>query len=226
MRGLRNAWLVFTSPGSVARDVAERPEWKVPLALVILASVVFTLAMYPYQMEYQRDVLERWQKDTGTEIDVDSAVKPSVGRQVGSVVGGVVAVVLFTLVAAAVLNGVAVLAGGVAGFKRMFALVAYAMVIASVGNLVKIPLAIAKKSLDVRMSLAAFAPGLRLESPATILLNSTDVFVVWSLVATAVGFAGLTQLGTKKSAAIVVALYVVFVLVEVGAAALGARAMR
>ncbi|MFZ1947654.1 MAG: Yip1 family protein [bacterium] len=226
MRGLRNVWLVFTSPGAVARDVADRPDWKTPLAVLILASVVFTLAMYSYQMEYQREVLERWQKETGTQIDIDSAVKPSTGRQVGSAVGGALAVALFTLVGAAVLNGVAMLAGGVAGFRKMFAFFAYALVIASAGNLLKIPLAIAKKSVDVRMSLAAFAPGLRLESPTAILLNSTDVFVVWSLVATVIGFAALTQLSTKKSAVIVVVMYAAFVLLEVGATALGARAMR
>jgi hypothetical protein len=226
MKGLRNVWLVFTNPGAVARNIADRPDWIIPLVVVILASVVFTLVMYPYQMEYQRGVLERWQKETGTQIDIDSAVRLSTGRQVGSAVGGALAVVLFTLVGAAVLNGVAMLVGGAAGFKKMFAIFAYAIVIASAGNLAKIPLAIAKKSVDVRISLAAFAPGLRLESPAAILLNSTDVFAVWSLVATVIGFATLTQSSTRKSTARVVILYAAFVLLEVGATALGARAMR
>jgi hypothetical protein len=219
--------LIFTGPARVARDVAEHPGWKVPLLVVVLLSLVFTYALQstPYQAEYQRELLEKYRRDSGQEIDVDAVTRPSAGRTVMALAGSVVTTVLFTVVGAAILNGIAMLVGGTAGFVRMFSFFAYAMIIVSAGNLARIPLILAKKSIDVRLSLAAFAPNIRLESPAGLVLGSTDIFSLWCLVATAIGFSALTGLGTKKSAAIVVALYVRLVLLQVGTSVLTTRAI-
>lgn len=225
MANLSNVGLIFTAPAKVARSVAERPEWKVPLLVLILLSVVFTYALHPYQAEYQREMLEKYSRDTGREIDIDAVTRPSAGKTIAGLVGAVVVTLVFTLAAAAILNGIAMLVGGTAGFVKMFSFFAYAMIIVAAGNLVRIPLIMAKKSMDVRLSLAAFAPNVRLESPAGLLLGSTDIFSLWCLVASVIGFSALTGLGTKKSAAIVVALYVVLVLVQIGASLLTTRAI-
>jgi hypothetical protein len=227
MASLSNVGLIFTSPARVAKNVAERPDWKVPLLVLILLSVVFSYALHltPYQAEYQREMLEKYKRDSGRDIDIDAATKPSTGKTIAGIAGAAVMTVLFTVVAAAVLNGAAMLVGGTAGFVKMLSFLGYAMIIDNAGNLVRIPLMIAKKSIDVRMSLGAFAPNVRLESPAGLLMGSTDIFSLWSLVAAVIGFSVLTGLGRKKSAAIVVALYVILVLLQVGTSFLTTRAM-
>jgi len=94
------------------------------------------------------------------------------------------------------------------------------MIVGVAGSIVKIPLIVAKKSMDVRLSLAAFFPGVRIESPAGILLNSTDVFALWGAAVMAIGYAVLAQVGIKKSIAVIGSLYVVFVLLQLGAGVL------
>jgi hypothetical protein len=227
MANLSNVGLIFTSPAAVARKVGERPDWKVPLVVLILLSVVFSYALQltPYQAEYQRDMLEKYKRESGRDIDINAVTRPTTGKTIAAVVGATVMTLLFTVVAAAVLNGAAMLVGGTAGFVKMLSFFAYAMVIDGAGNLVRIPLMIAKKSIDVRLSLGAFAPNVRLESPTGLLLGSTDIFSLWCLVATAIGFSVLTGLGRKKSAAIVVVLYVILVLLQIGASYLTTRAM-
>ena len=216
MAGIRNVGLVFSSPSKVARSISDRSDWKTPLAVVVLVMVVFTLVIYPYQAAYQRQMLEKLQKDTGREMDLDQLTKPTLAKRMFGVVGIAVATVLFAVIAGAVLNGISMLVGKSAGFARTLSLVSYGMIVAVAGSVVKIPLIVAKKSMDVRLSLAAFFPAVRIESPAGILLNSTDVFALWGVAVMAIGFAVLAQVGIKKSIAVVGGLYVVFVLLQVG----------
>lgn len=225
MTGIGNMGLIFSGPGRVAASVSERPDWKTPVAVIIVASIIMTLAVLPYQTEARREMLEKYSKETGRDIDIDAALKPTVGGSISAAVGAVIATMLFVVAGAAILNGASMLAGGKAGFVRMFAFFSYAMIIPAAGNLIKIPLMVLKKTYDVRLSLAAFFPSVRTESSAGILLGSTDLFSIWVLVATIIGFGVLTQLGSKKSAAIVIALYVILVLILLGFGVLAARVM-
>jgi hypothetical protein len=222
-----NVGLIFTGPARVAGSVGERPNWKIPVLVLVLLSAIFTYALHssPYYLQYQREMVERFARDGGREIDTDALTRQTAGKTAAGLVGAVVMTVLFTLVGAAVLNGVAMLLGGTAGFARMFSFFAYAMIIVGAGNLLRIPLIAAKKSMDVRLSLAAFAPGVRLESPMGVLLGSTDIFALWCLVASAIGFSALTGLGSKKSAVVLVALYAILIALQVGASALTAKAL-
>lgn len=225
MRGIENIGRIFSSPGKVAQSIAEQADWKTPVIVIVLASIILTLAMLPYQAEARREMLEKYAKDSGREIDIEEALNPTVGRSVSAVVGAVIATMLFVVAGAAVLNGASMLAGGKTGFSRMLAFFSYAMVIPAAGNLIKIPLIMLKKSYDVRLSLGAFFPSVRAESSGGILLGSTDLFSIWALVATVIGFGVLTQMGGRKSAAIVIALYVVLVLILLGFGLLAATVM-
>jgi hypothetical protein len=129
------------------------------------------------------------------------------------------------VVVAAVLNGMASLLGKPIGFRKMFAFYVYAGVIGVAGILVKMPLVFAKESIDVRTSVAAFAPGVALESPLGTALNMLDVFSIWVLVATCIGYNTLSGLGTKKSVSVVVGLYVLWMLISVGLAVMRSNLM-
>jgi len=220
MTGIERVGLVFSSPSKLARSLEERSDWKTPVAILVLAMVAFTLVVFPYQVEYQRQMIEKISKDTGRDFDVEQMLRPTLAKRIFGVVGAVVTTILFAVIAGAILNGVAMLMGKSPGFARMFSLVSYGMIVTMAGNIVKIPLIIAKKSLDVRLSLAAFFPGVSLESPAGILLNSTDIFALWGVAVIAIGFGILGQLGIRKSVATVVAFYIVFVLLQLAASTL------
>jgi hypothetical protein len=122
------------------------------------------------------------------------------------------------ILAAAVLNGVASIAGGKTGFRKMFGFFAYASLIGALGLLVKLPLVFAKESIDVRTSVAAFTPSTPFDSAVGVLLNSLDVFAIWTLAVVVIGYSVLTELSTRKSVAIVVGLWALAVAIRVAAA--------
>ena len=221
MNGSAGIFQVFTSPSSAARGIAERPGWLVPLIIVLAVSFIFGFVTYKYQVEMQREMLEKIQSERGVEIDIDARLAPTFAKKALSGVQTALFLGIFLiLVPALVLNGVARVAGTSAGFKRMFAWMAAVGLISVLGMIVKMPIAMAKGSMDVRTSLALLAPSVSVHLPLGVLLNSFDIFSIWAVVATVIGFAVLTGLNNKKSALIVVGLWLVYVLVLVGFTAL------
>jgi hypothetical protein len=102
------------------------------------------------------------------------------------------------------------------GFRRMFAFVSYSTVISAFGSLVKVPLVLVKGSIDVRTSLAAFAPSLDLRSPPAVLLSSFDIFSIWQVVALCFGFSVLSGFSIKKSSVIVIGLWAILLVIKIG----------
>jgi hypothetical protein len=100
----------------------------------------------------------------------------------------------------------------------MLAFYAYASVIGAMGGIIKMPLVLAKESIDVRTSIAAFFPSVPFDSPVGVLLSNFDIFSIWTVVVVVIGYHVLTGIGIKKSAAIVVALWGVVVVVGVAGA--------
>jgi hypothetical protein len=58
------------------------------------------------------------------------------------------------------------------------------------------------------------------------LLSSFDLFTIWTLILFIIGFSTLSRLSRGKSAAIVISLWLVTVVVKLGFAALGAARMK
>jgi hypothetical protein len=215
MGTLSNIWRIFYKPSAVAASVDQKPTWLVPVIVVLVLGFVAVYASYEYNVEYQKQVFQKMQRDHGTGMDPESLFKVTPAKRIyGGAIGGL-SMVLGVLVGAAILHGVALVVGGKSSFRKVFCLYSYAWIIPAVGGLVKVPLVLAKKSIDVRSSLAALTPGVAFDSPLGVMLNSADLFYIWMLAATVVGYSILTGLGTKKSTAIVIGLYILFVVFSV-----------
>ncbi len=221
MDGSAGVFQVFTSPSTAARGIAERPGWLVPLIIVLAVIFIFGFVTYEYQAEPQREMLEKIQSERGVETDINARLAPTLANRAKSGVWIALGIgILLVLIPALVLNGVARVAGTNVGFKRMFAWMSAAGLILALGMIIKLPIIIAKGSIDVRTSLAMLAPSVGIQTPLGVLLNSFDIFSIWAVVATVIGFAVLTGFNNKKSALIVVGLWLVYVLIHVGSTAL------
>lgn len=216
MSRLANLGLILTSPTAVGRNVIEDPHWVIPLLVVLAVSCITTVATYEYQAEFQREFVGEVILERDPDADLDSLFEVTAAKQVRAGVGAVVFGGIVILIFAAVLKGVASVAGGQVGFRRLFAFVSYSAVISALGSLIKVPLVLAKGSIDVRTSLAAFAPSMDLRSPAAVLLGSFDIFAIWQVVALCFGFSVLSGFGIKKSSGIVVGLWAVLVVIRIG----------
>jgi hypothetical protein len=227
MSRLGNLGLIFASPGKVAKNVAEDPHWVIPLVIILLVSFVMGVAIHKYQVEYRRAQVEKIMRDAGrTEEEIASALSSTPRKKVLSGAGIAVFVGLFMiLIPALILNGISSVMGEKVGFRRMFSFMSYSSVILALGDIIRIPIMLAKGSIDVRISLAALAPSVGVESPLGTLLNSFDVFSIWMLVAVCAGFSALSGSEIKKASAIVVALWAVGVAILMGLAVLRTAVM-
>ena len=215
-----NLGLILTSPTAVARRVIEDPHWIIPLVVVLAVACITTVGTYEYQVKFQREFIGGVITERNPDADLDEIFAVTTSKQVRAGVGAVVFGGIVLLIFAAVLKGAAAVAGGQVGFRRIFAFVSYSAVISALGSLIRVPLVLAKGSVDVRTSLAAFAPSMDLRSPAAVILGSFDIFSVWQVVAVCFGFSVLAGLSMKKSSGIVVGLWAILIVIRVGLAML------
>jgi hypothetical protein len=216
MKRLANLGLILTSPTAVGRNVIEDPHWVLPLVVVLAISFIATVTTYEYQVQFQREHMAEIIRERNPDADIDSIFESTTrGRMLAGVAAAVLGGVMI-LVSSAVLKGVASVAGGQVAFRKMFSFAAYSTVISALGSLVKIPLVFLKGSVDVRTSLAAFAPSLELRSTLAVFLSSFDIFTIWQVVALCFGYSVLSGLGLKKSSVIVVGLWVVLIVIRLG----------
>jgi hypothetical protein len=172
MSRVSNLGRILASPSSVARDVIRDPHWAIPLIVVMAVSCFSALSTYQYQVKFQREQVGPIIKERNPDADIDSMFKATTRGHVISGVLAVVAVGVITLIFSGVLKGAASVAGGQVGFRPMFAFVSYTMMVSAIGGIIKVPLILAKGSLDVRTSLAALAPALSMRSPLFVFLGS------------------------------------------------------
>ncbi|HVP58016.1 MAG TPA: YIP1 family protein [bacterium] len=224
MGKLSNVWEIFYRPSAVAASVGERPAWVLPVVLILVISFVTAYCTYPYYVEYANQLRAKIAAHIGRELDQRSLLQLTLAKRIQhGVTASIALVVIFVLIGSAIFHGVALVAGGKSRFSRLFCYFAYAWLIPSVGGLAKLPLVVAKKSIDVRSSLAALTPGVAFGSPLYVVLNSVDAFYIWMIAAMIIGFSALTGLGSKKSTVIVVGLYVLFVVLSLGTTLISKR---
>jgi hypothetical protein len=224
MNRLANLGLILTSPTRVARSVIENPHWVIPLVVVLVVSFIATITTYEYQVKFQREYTAELIRDRNPDADLDSIFEVTTAKRMLSGVAAAVLGGIMILIVAAVLKGVASVAGGQVGFKKMFAFAAYSSFISALGSLIKVPIVLAKGSIDVRTSLAALAPSVDLRSPLAVLLGSFDIFNIWQVVALCFGFSVLSGFSIKKSSGMVIGLWAVLVVIRIALSLVGGLA--
>jgi hypothetical protein len=220
---MSNIGTIFTSPGAAARRIAESPHWLVPLVIVLAITIVATMAVHEYQAAAQREAVEDVLRDSGRDPEeIDDLFKSTPARRaMGSGFAAVFVGLFLILIPAAILNGISSVSGERVGFRKMFSLMSHAALIPALGQIVRTPIILAKQSIDVRTSAAAFAPSVSINSPLGTFLNSLDIFSIWAVVAVCVGYSVLSGMTIKKSAIIVVLLWLAGIALLVGSAFLG-----
>lgn len=227
---------VLFSPGETFADIARKPTFLVPLILYLVLGYIGTFLVMP-RMDWdavtaQQAEQMKKQRPNMTDSDVEQAAK--VGKAIGTVTAYVAPLlgVLWYLIVAVVLFGAVRLMGGQGTFKQAFSATLYAwvplvlfsilltIVIVARGNIDPMAMATAVKSNP------AFLVDMKEQPVLFSLLSSFDVFTIWTIVLLIFGFSALSKLSWAKTAAIVVSLWIVMIMIKIGFAALGAAQMR
>jgi hypothetical protein len=177
---------VFSSPSTAFAAFDRKPQIVIPLIIVLLLGGISGGMMAPYMSRAQHDMLQQ-----STIIPADQLAKmdkppnPAFSGFMGAV--GVLFIgLVYTLLIWPFGNFVF---GGQARFLKLWGVTLLGGIIAQVGNLLKLPLMIAKDSAYVSYGLAALLPGKDFTSLTYSFLYYLDGFAIWSLIVSGIGYA-------------------------------------
>ncbi len=225
--GLARIAGVFFSPVKIFDSIARRPTWVAPLLLWTLVSAVVTVIVIP-RLDYERVIREAMEK-RGQVVSAERLESIVEGqKRIGSVIGyawGALAPTVLTLLLAAIFLGSFKAFGWDTTFRQAFGVTAHAFLPSVLGYLLAIPIILQREKINPADmgGLVKSNPGFLVEresAPAIhSLLSSIDLFSLWVLALLIVGLAAAAKVSRKQSAAVIVTLWLLFVLIKTGWAA-------
>jgi hypothetical protein len=219
---------VFFSPSSTFADIAKRPSWVIP---VLLSTVVTLMAFAVMNKKVDwRDVSAKKIEESPRAANLSAEQKQQQIEMSAKVTpyilyaSGLLIPILFAVIVGAVMLGAFNLLGGAnTNFSTAMAIVAHANLVFLLSSVLFVIILFLKPpgTLDVEnpvaTNLAAFMP----EGAAKWLLalgKSIDIFTIWLLILTGIGFAATNPRKLKVGGAIGIAfmVWVAFVVCRVG----------
>jgi hypothetical protein len=217
---------IITAPRATFESVAAHPKW---LGMLVLTTLIVAAgSSLPLTTEGGREsMLEqqvRAMEGFGMQVNDQmyeqlrsrSAIAPytTAGSIIvmGPIMAAVIAGILFAIFNAAM--------GGNATFKQVYAVVVHAGVIQALGQLFTGPLNYFRESLTSTTSLSVLLPMLAEGSFAARLAGMIDLFMLWWVLAMAIGLAVLYR---RRTQPIATGLFVVYAVIALGAAAIMSR---
>jgi hypothetical protein len=208
---------VLFSPDATFASIARRPDWVVPLLLIMVFTLVngFVTASRIDFAAPAREAMEQ-QKNVPPE-QVDRAVRMSVG--VGKVlkfVSPILAVIVLMIVSGVLLLAVRIL-GGEGDYKQAFSATCYAWLPNVIQGIVLTVIIFARGGTAINpqslmtmvRSNLAFLADMKTQPMAFALLSSLDLFTIWVVVLLVIGFAYVARISKAKSSGIVISLWAV-----------------
>lgn len=212
---------IYSAPSRAFARLKEKPNWLLPVALVLVFNLAATLVTTQYvDWTAQRDVaVEQMQKRGMTQEQIDQAMQgmdkfygSPVARfglpLVGALFTGIIGILLLTLI----YNVSLPMLGASSNFGRTLSVVAWAGMALIPGALIRIALVLLKKSADVTTGLLLLAPNLK-NGFLTALLAQVDPFAVWQLILAGLGLKVVFDLKGSRSYILVFAVWVVLTLI-------------
>lgn len=222
---------VFFSPSATFADIVRRPDWVVPILLLLVVSYanVFIImgkvdfaSMTREALEAQHMPPEQQEQALKIAMTISKSIMfaaPFLG------IGGLV-------IAAALLFLGLRLLGGQQTFLQAFAVTSYAWMPHVLSGILALIIGLTKKSIAMEEmqtlvhSNPAFLVHMKTNPMLFNFLSSLDLFSFWTIALLTIGLAIAGRVSKAKSFAVVVTLWFVFVLFKVGQGALAAMRMK
>lgn len=220
---------IYLAPGRAFARLKEKPNWLIPIIIVLLFNMIMALisAQYVDWDKQRQTALDRMRERNMSEDQIQQATEgmdklyTNPAMRYGMPAVSVLFVSIIAALFLAVIYNVSLpLFGGTGDFKRTWAIVCNASLIAVPAAIVRGALVLLKGSAEVTTSLLAAAPNLKHGFLAG-LLAQLDIFDFWKFALIAIGLT--TVLGIKKSKSYTL-VFSVWLVVMLILALLGMRA--
>ena len=186
---------IFYQPAAWFEKLRYNPKILVPYIVLAVLTVGMFLALGDLlvEMQMQSPQFQEQLERGSISPDIVSIM------WISAVTLGSITMLLAPLVAAllALFWGNVVLAGK-ASFKSLLSVMLYGEIIWAVGNLLIVPLALAKKSLAVGFNLGVLVAERGLQDVLYTALSKVDLFIIWEIVAIGIGLSIVYRLPRNK----------------------------
>ena len=211
---------VFLAPSKTFQSIDRKPDWIIPMAIVLAVVLLVTIFIMPIVMpEKMAEQRAKMEEKGMSPEEIDRAVEmgESIGSKAGPVMGVVSTFIVLLIIAALLMFTCGIILGGEkTSFKKVLSVVSYTSLIGSLGSLILLPVILSKKTAEVGFNLASFMSSDASESFLYQLLKKVDLFMIWEIIVAGIGLAVIYKLTTKKTITAVALLYVIVVAIGLG----------
>lgn len=227
---------VLFAPAETFASIARRPDIVGPLLVILILGYASTFLIMP-KMDWEsiRSMqAEQFRKQNPNVSNEQLEQMEKFGiasAKVGTWVAPIVFVAWYAIIAGALLLAFRVF-GGQGTFKQAFSATLYSWMPMVLFGIILTIVILARGTFDpiTAATLVKSNPGFlvdMMKEPVLFsLLTALDIFVIWMVALLVIGFAALTNTPIGKSAAIVVSLWIVFIVIKLGFAAMNAARMK
>jgi len=221
MGAFRKIWGVLIEPSKTFSSLARRPTWLFPVIVLILVAMISSALVADFRIQEARQRVEQNPRLTSQQREeiydrMDEQQSKLIMKLLSYVIGPIVAVFFIVFLVSGLLYfGGNVLLGGEADFKKILSVYSWSSMVAIPGFLLKTPLMLLKESSQIHTSLAALMPAGSEENLLFKILTHTDLFVIWEISLLSIGLAVMYKFSTKKTAGLVIGLYLFYVVIAV-----------
>lgn len=218
---------VFFSPKELFVRLEEKPNWVLPFVTVIVVTLAVTIVLLPtvirpFTLEKMESRFEG--SDEQLQKMRDIVAGPVLyGTSIASAVFGTGAKML---IIAGIYTLITLPLPGERRYRKLLSVTSYSALISVLGGIVGAAIMVARKSLEVSLSLNLFFPFVEKDTFLFRLLKQANFFTIWSLLVFALGLSIICKMNIKKSYVLVFALWIVALLVGAALGGLGARFSR
>lgn len=230
---------VFFSPAKTFESIARKPgtDWLVPVAVMVALVLVSAFTINPKLdvdsavHQTMKKIEQRQQLDDAKRTQIEGAMRKQMGFMIsgpGRFIAPIIVLVPFFLVPL-FYHGIAAAFGASTRYMTVVAGYAWVQLVQALKFVIAIAVSIPRKSIDVndaqnlvRSNVGAFLNPATTSKAVIALASSIDLFEIWALVLTSIMVAKTTRLSKNAATITVVALWIVWVLIKMGGAALGA----
>jgi len=212
---------IYLSPSRAFARLKEKPSWLVPLIIVLVFNMLFALLSSHYvDWDKQRQTaLDQMRERNVPEEQIEKATEgmekfySSPAMRYGMPVVSILFLSLIALLFLAVIYNVSLpLFGGAGDFKRTWAIVCNASLVAVPATIVRGLLVLLKRSAEVTTSLLVAAPNLKHGFLAG-LLAQLDIFDFWKFMLIAIGLKVVFGIKDSKAYTLAFGVWLVVILI-------------
>ncbi|MDQ3281227.1 MAG: YIP1 family protein [Acidobacteriota bacterium] len=227
---------VLFAPAESFEEIARKPDIVAPMLVIVAISFLTVAAIVPrFDMESlisnQRETIQK-QNPNMTEADFERIGRmTSAFAKVMFWLSPLFNLIVYVVFASVLLFAFRLMAGE-GTFAQAVSATLYAFIPLVLFSIILAIVVLVQGSFDpvtaptIVKSNPAFLVDFKEQPVLFSLLSSLDLFTIWTVVLLIFGFAALSKLPRARSAAIVIFLWFVFILVRVGFAAMGAARMK